>query len=226
MFCFSLNGAAVVGAEPHGAGMVEEGLPEAALEGVCPGAVLVQVAEPVAVLHVLEVGEGPVVHHVVADGVAFLSSELVGERHGNERLVVRPPEFHVVPVFLDGLAVHVRKVEQAAVFLVPPARESPVDHVAAHLDEFRIIAAEAGFLQHEPAPLNGMAGIERAFVKVVDDGAVRAHHFHHGLELRLHEQGAEVVDAAVDPSGVEAVLVTQVLAQFLGGRQRNPAGWR
>ena len=104
MFCFSLNGAAVVGAEPHGAGMVEEGLPEAALEGVCPGAVLVQVAEPVAVLHVLEVGEGPVVHHVVADGVAFLSSELVGERHGNERLVVRPPEFHVVPVFLDGLA--------------------------------------------------------------------------------------------------------------------------
>ena len=101
-FDFFLNGSTVVGAAPHGAGMVEEGFPEASLEGVGPGTVLIQIAEPVAVLRVLEVGESPVAHHVVADGIAFFPCELVGERHGDERFIMRPPELHVVPVFLDG----------------------------------------------------------------------------------------------------------------------------
>ena len=76
----------------------------------CPYARFYRLAEPVAVLHVLEMGESPVVHHVVPDGVTFLPGKLVGEGHGDERLVVRPPELHVVPVFLNGLAVHVRIV--------------------------------------------------------------------------------------------------------------------
>ena len=175
-------------------------------------------------LNVLEVGESPVAHHVVTDGIAFFPCELVGERHGDERFIMRPPELHVVPVFLNGFVVHVRVVQHAAVFLVPAAGECPVDHVAAHLDEFGVIAAMAGFFQHEPSSLRSVAGVQGAFVEVVDDGAVRSHHFHDCLDVRFHEQGAEVVDAAVCPAGIKAVVISQVLAHFLSGVQRNHAG--
>lgn len=187
-------------AAPEGTGVVEEGFPEGAFEGVGGGAVAVEVAEPFAVGGVGEVVEGPVAELVVPVEVFFVAGLVVGHEGGDEGFVVRPPEFHVVPVFLDGFLIEVAEVVEAAVFGVPAAVPHPVEHVAADLAEGGVVAV-GGFLKDEPCGFDGVAGVELAAVEVVDDGAIWGDGFHDCLEVGFDEEADDVVEAAVDPCG-------------------------
>ena len=51
--------------------------------------------------------------------VLLIARNLVCHERGDDRLVVRPPEFHVVPVIVhDRLAIDIDKVEQRTVFAI------------------------------------------------------------------------------------------------------------
>jgi len=116
-------------------------LPEAAFERAGDGTVAMQVAIPFALLRVREVLIRPGVHVVVKLGVSGMAGELPGEEGCDHRLVVRPPELHVVPVFLHGEAADIDKREQAAVCGVPTSGPHPVKDLCAKSREFGIAAA-------------------------------------------------------------------------------------
>lgn len=202
--------------------MVEEAFPEVALEGGGGGAVAVEVAEPFAVVGIGEVSEAPVVELLVPAGVFGVVGELVGEEGGDECFVVGPPEFHIVPVFLDGFVVDVAEVEQAAELGIPAALPHPVEHLATEPDEAGILAVFS-FGHDEPGAFDGVAGVERAGVEVVDDGAIGRDGFHDALEVRFDEVAFNFVEAAIDP-GFEARLGSEAGAEFLGGDEGDHAG--
>ena len=108
--------------------------PEVALERHGNAAVAVQVAEPLAVLGVRESARRPSREPCRCHRAYFVvAGQLVGQQRGDDRFVLRPPEFHVVPVLLDRHAVDVAEIEHPAVLLVPAALPHPVEHRAARL---------------------------------------------------------------------------------------------
>lgn len=92
---------------------------------------MVQPAVPLAVLGVGKVAEGPLVGLLVHEGVFGLSSERVGECGGDDALTVRPPEFHVLPVFLHGLVKDIPVIKEAAMLGIPPALPHAVEDAQA-----------------------------------------------------------------------------------------------
>ena len=83
-------------------------------------AVAVEIAEPLAVERIREMGVRPVVDHLVPARVFRLARQLPGQQRGDDRLVVRPPEFHVVPVLGAGQSPGVPIIEDPAVLLSQP----------------------------------------------------------------------------------------------------------
>ena len=67
-----------------------------------------------------EMGVGPVVDHLVPAGVLFVARQPIGHQRRDDRLVLRPPELHVVPVLLHRQALHVDEVGDAAVLPSQP----------------------------------------------------------------------------------------------------------
>ena len=87
------------------AGEVEGAFPQIALERDGDGPVPVQVPKPLAVLRVGKLGVSPIVNLLMPFCILLISGEQPGEQRGDDRLVVRPPEFHVVPILLHWLAM-------------------------------------------------------------------------------------------------------------------------
>lgn len=56
---------------------------------------------------VIQMRKAPIMHLRVHPGVAGLAGEFPCQEGGDDRLAVRPPELHIVPVFLDRLAADV-----------------------------------------------------------------------------------------------------------------------
>ena len=158
----------------------------------------------------------PVVNLPVPRRVLLIPGQLVGQQRRDDRLVLRPPELHVLPVLLHGQAFDVAEVEDAAKLVVPAALPHPVEHRRARLDEFGVTAAVFRLVQDEPRRLDGVPGREHPPVEVVDHLAVRTDRFHDGLVLGLHEVAADLVDRAIDV--LVPACVAQRLAQDLGGR--------
>ncbi len=200
---------------------MEETLPEVALGGRRAATVAVKVAVPFALFWVREMAVAPIVNLLMPAGVFFVAGQFVGHQRGDDGLVVRPPELHVVPVFLNWFVEQVSEVEQAATFFVPAACPHPVEHVAAESDQTRISAMPA-FLHDEPGSFNGVAGVEQPSVAVIHDVAVRCDRFHDDAQVRLHESTANLVEAAVNPRG-EVRVVPQVCSQFLSGDEGDHA---
>jgi hypothetical protein len=143
----------------------------------------------------------PVVHQGVPGGVFRVAGELEGEQRGDLGLVVRPPEFHLGPVFLHGPAVQIGEVEQAAVLPIPAARPHAVEDAESELEQARVAAAMLGLVQDEPRAFDGVAGIERAAVEVIEHRAVGADDLHEGAEVGLVEIALDGGERAVDPLG-------------------------
>jgi hypothetical protein len=135
----------------------------------------------------------------VPGGVFLVAGELVGEERGDLGLVVRPPEFHLGPVFLDGPAVQVGEVEQAAEFPVPTARPHAIEDAEAEAQQARVAAAVLRLMQDEPGAFEGVTGIEGAAVKVIEHAAVGADDLHERAEVGLEEIAFDHGEGAVDP---------------------------
>ena len=166
-------------------------------------------------------------HLPVHLGVLGVAGVDMGEQGRDDRLVVGPPELHEVPVFLDGLALEVREVEQAAVLAVPPALPHPVEH-AQRGRGVVLVAGAAGLAQDEPGGLDGVAGIEQAAVEMVGiDLPLGADHLHDGPQLGLHEVAEDLGDGDVGPlrEGLAADhRVAEAGAHVLGGHEGHHEG--
>src|SRR5687768_8454388 len=114
--------------------MVEEALPHVAFEGRGGRSVAVEVAEPFAVFRVCEVLEGPCTQLLVPFEVTGLAREPPRHHCCDECLVMRPPEFHFVPVFLHRPVKDIAKVKDPSLLRVPAAPPHPLKHAAAKLD--------------------------------------------------------------------------------------------
>ena len=68
-----------------------------------------------------------------------------------------------------------------------------------------------------------MAGVEHAFIEVVDDGAIGGHVFENSLDVFVQEETLQVINAAVNPAGVIAVCIAKVAAKVLSGDNHNHA---
>ncbi len=146
--------------------------------------------------------------------VLGVAGEMIGEQRGDNGLVVRPPEFHVVPILLHGQPLHIAEVEEPAILRVPAPRPHPLEDGLAQGAQACVVAAHARLLQDEPGRLDGMAGVEHAAIEVIEELAVGADRLQHGAQVRLHEIALDLVDTAVDPA-VAQFRVTAGLAQRL-----------
>ena len=110
-------------------------------------------------LGVLKMTEGPVVHLLVHFGITWFSSLLVSVDCRNEGFVVRPPELHVMPIFLHRQSVERGVIKETSMNGVPSSLEHPIQHVAAciHPSSF---AAHRTFMDHKPGRLDGVAWIQ------------------------------------------------------------------
>ena len=141
---------------------------------------------------------------------AFLSAELEGEQRRDRRLVVRPPEFHVVLEFEVRPAERVHEVENAAVFGIGSEPEQLVDIVAGLPDELRI-PDPLRVLQDEPHRFKAVARIHEPPLAAVEvEAAVRIHVLEQDLELRVvehpHDRPDRPVGFGIELAGRQALL--------------------
>lgn len=117
-----------------------------------------EIAEPFSVFAIREVLVGPVVDLTVPVRVLFVSGQCIGKQSRDDRFVLRPPEFHIVPILLNGQTVDIDEVPHAAVLTVPTTFPHPIEHLAAGVDQ-NIVAPQLSFFHDEPRALNRVAGI-------------------------------------------------------------------
>ncbi len=117
-----------------------------------------QVSEPFAVDWVREMAKAPIVSKGMHAFVLGFTGECPSEQGCNYGFTVRPPKFHVMPVFLYGKIVQVTEVEQPAKFGVPTARPHPVKYFEAYF-YVHIFISEGAFMHYEPGAFQGMAWV-------------------------------------------------------------------
>ena len=98
---------------------VEEALPAVGLGGPDGLAVAVQVAVPLAVFRIGEMGEGVLVDLLVPLPEVLPAGERPAQQQGVERFAVRPPELQVGPQLVRRRPVDVGDVLQSAVLPIP-----------------------------------------------------------------------------------------------------------
>ena len=91
----------------------------------------------------------------------------VGQQGRYDGLTVRPPELHVMPVFLDRITMDINKVEQPAVLLIPSPLLHVIEHPAPERGKFFVSSPPLRLVQDEPRRLDGMSGIHRATVQMI-----------------------------------------------------------
>src|SRR6185312_12156686 len=167
--------------------------------GLGDAAIAVEITKPFTVRPVGELIVGVRVNALVPPGVFGIAGKEIGEQGSDDRLVVRPPEFHILPVFLDRLSVDIAEIKDAAIFLIPAARPHIVEHPAAEVDQARVVAPVGGFLKDEPGAFDGMTGIQGPAVDMVDDVAVGGYLFHHAGDIVFDEIPLDLPDPPTDP---------------------------
>ena len=194
---------------------MKEALPEIPLQRDGEPAIPVQISKPLAMHAIVKMTEGPVEHITVPVEISGFAGQSPCEQGRNECLIVRPPEFHIVPVFLDGTVVDIPEIQQASEFRIPAATPHAVQHVTTQSGEVAVVAASS-LLQHKPCTLNGVPGIQQSAIEVVGNAAVRQYCLHHTAQGRLEEQFCDFLNAAVDPHS-QLADVGRSPSQFLSG---------
>ncbi len=145
------------------------------------------------------------------------TGEFPCQQGSDDRLTVRPPEFHVVPVFLHRFAVETGKREQAAVRCVPAPRPHPVENPRAERDE-PSVPAQPALVHNEPRALDGVPRIQRTPVKMIENGSGRRNNFQQRRVLRLEEIALNFCDEHINPLAARPAAgrhVTGIRPQFL-----------
>ena len=146
--------------------------PRVALDGGGERAVPMQVLVPVPVLPGRGSARRPTRAAFVPVLVFLLARQVMRQQRGIQRLVVRPPQLHVVLILQARFALHVDEVEDAAVFLVPAPFQRPVQDLQRVLQQLRPVALPR-FLHDEPGRLDRMPRIDAAALGAVQPLAVR-----------------------------------------------------
>ena len=94
-----------LGADPLHPRVMKETLPKISLSSCRRLPVAVQVAIPLAMLRVGKVLVAPIVNELMPASVFEIACQRVGHEGRDDCLIVRPPEFHVLPILLNGFAV-------------------------------------------------------------------------------------------------------------------------
>ena len=176
---------------------METAFPLAALEGEEDLTAAVQVAVPLRVLGILEVGPHIVVELLEPLETLLVACELVALDHADRRLEMHPPELLVPLELLHRGTLDVLEVEDSAIFLVP----SEVDHAEGDLDAFvdeSLVITTDSKVHHEPEGFKVMAGIDLTAFKTVDRGSVRRDILQHHAEFRMIEHIQDLAEALVD----------------------------
>ena len=103
----------------HHAWNVERTLEEVALGGLSHSSVAVEIAIPLAVLSIGEVGISPLADALVAIEILLVASTEISIERADDSLALRPPELHVLRIVLRRQVLAVAEVDDAAVLLVP-----------------------------------------------------------------------------------------------------------
>ena len=159
-------------------------------------------------------------------GIPGIPCQLECEKRRDDRFVVRPPEFHVVPVFLDGQVLEVAEIKNPAMLPVPTPFPHPVEDGETQLDESGTVSKPA-LVHDEPGAFDGVAGIEESAIKMVEDLPVRADGLHECPEIRLEEVFFDLFYGVVDPSCASAAInhpVSKVGTDFLGRHNADHMG--
>ena len=133
----------------------------------------------------------------------LLAGVLIKHERGDEDLVMRPPELHVMLVCLGRFAERVNKVQQPAVFLVPSGGYRPIEYFL-RLGDKRRVTGFARIFQQEPHALNVMPGVNNSPLSVIQSRcAVNRNVFQHAPELRVDMVAENIVHAGRGALGVE-----------------------
>src|SRR5687768_1052307 len=81
--------------------------------------VAVQITKPLTVNFIMKALIGILVHHLMPACILLITGHQVSEQCSDDRFIMRPPEFHVLPVFLHGFSIHIPEIKYAALFCVP-----------------------------------------------------------------------------------------------------------
>ena len=146
-----------------------------------------EIAEPFAVFLVRETGVSVFVDQFVHFEVFRVACRFISIQRGDDGFALRPPELHVVPVFLLRTVLAIPEIGDSAMCFVPAPFPGPVQDREPHLLQLRVPVPVLGFFEDEPCRFDGMARIDGPAGNRIDKFAVRPDRFEDGLKLRLHE---------------------------------------
>ena len=149
--------------------------------------VVMEIAEPFAVFLVWETGIRVFVYLLVHFQVFGIACGFIGIQRGDDGFALRPPELHVVPVFLLRTVLAIPKIGDSTVCFVPTPFPGPVQDREPYLLQLRVPVPVLGLFEDEPCRFDGMARIDGPAGNRIDKFAVRPDRFEDGLKLRLHE---------------------------------------
>ena len=156
-----------------------------------------EIAVPFPIFPVRETGVCVFINHPVHFKVFLVAGSFIGIKCGDDGFALRPPEFHIVPVFLLRKVLAVFEISDSTVCFVPAPFPGPVEDSQSHFFQFRVPVAVLGFFQDEPGCLDRMARIDGSSGDGVDEFAIRSDCFEDCFEFRLHEVAAEFADGLV-----------------------------
>jgi len=145
---------------------VKRPLPEASLGQMGRLTVSPQPAIPFAISFIDKPAPRPIVNFLVPLSIEILTRQLPCHERGDFCLIMRPPEFHVVPILGAGLSAKVAKIEKPAAQLIPTKPPAPAKHCHPKVDQPGILPILA-FRHHEPGRFNGMPWVDRPAFRMI-----------------------------------------------------------
>lgn len=159
-----------------------------------------QVTEPFTMFGVGEMLVRPIMNHCVPGGILGIARELIRQQRRDDGFVLRPPEFHVVPILLAGQSIDIHKRKHATMHAIPSTQQHPIEHLTSGLNQ-GLIATKLSFQHDEPSALDGVPGIQASAVEVIEALSIDADRFHDAFDVVVDVVATNDVDAAIDPVG-------------------------
>ena len=79
-----------------------------------PGSI--EITKPLAMLRIRKILIRPLMDLMVPIRIFLPSCQLKCQQRGDDCLALRPPEFHIVPVLLNRVTMHISEVENPSIF--------------------------------------------------------------------------------------------------------------
>src|SRR5690606_2329856 len=131
--------------------------------------------------------------------IFFITGQKVGHERSNDGLVVRPPKFHVLPIFLNRFVIDVTEIKNTSVLVVPTSFPHKDNNMTSTKDEMRITLSVNCFVEDKPSCFHGMTGVQGTSVDMIDNASIRSDLLHDTTNIFFDEIVFDFVDPAVNP---------------------------